>query len=43
MLATQLNPLITNNEIVKGGLVRILQYTMNKMKDKKYVSYFLAK
>jgi|SRR5271156_631586 len=42
MLATQLNPLITNNEIVKGGLVRVLQYTMNKMKDKKYIPLFFA-
>jgi len=35
MLATQLNPMIANNEIVKGGLIRLVQYTMNKMKDKK--------
>ena len=35
MLATQLNPMITNNEIVKGCLIKLGQYTMNKMKDKK--------
>jgi hypothetical protein len=37
MLATQLNPMVANNEIVKGGLIKLGQYTMNKMKDKKYV------
>ena|SRR5436190_4685124 len=36
MLATQLNPMVTNNEIVKGGLIKLGQYTINKMKDKKY-------
>ena len=35
MLATQLNPMVANNEIVKGGLIKLGQYTMNKMKDKK--------
>lgn len=35
MLATQLNPMVVNNEIVKGGLIKLGQYTMNKMKDKK--------
>ena len=35
MLATQLNPMIANNEIIKGGLLRLVSYTMNKMKDKK--------
>jgi replication factor A1 len=38
MLATQLNPMVANNEIVKGGLIKLGQYTMNKMKDKKYVT-----
>jgi replication factor A1 len=38
MLATQLNPMVNNNEIVKGVLIRLGQYTMNKMKDKKYRS-----
>jgi len=37
MLATQLNPMVSNNEIVKGGLIKLLSYTMNKMKDKKSV------
>jgi len=36
MLATQLNSLIQNNEIQKGVFIRLTQYTMNKMKDKKY-------
>ena len=36
MLATQLNPLVNNNEILKGGLIKLGQYTMNKMKDKRY-------
>jgi replication factor A1 len=35
MLATQLNNLVNNNEIVKGGLIQLGQYTMNKMKEKK--------
>ena len=35
MLGTQLNTLILTNQIVKGGLIRLLSYTMNKMKDKK--------
>jgi replication factor A1 len=38
MLATQLNPLVNNNEILKGGLIKLGQYTMNKMKDKRYTS-----
>lgn len=40
MLATQLNPMVTNNEIVKGVLIKLGQYTMNKMKDKKYGPLF---
>ena len=35
MLATQLNHMVSNNEIVKGGLIKLTSYTMNKMKDKK--------
>jgi Replication factor-A protein 1, N-terminal domain len=37
MLATQLNHMIANNEIQKGVLVKLTQYTTNKMKEKKYV------
>jgi len=40
MLATQLNPMVQNNEIVKGGLIKLGQYTMNKMKEKRYSSLF---
>jgi len=36
MLATQLNAMVTNNEIQKGGFLRLGQYTMNKLKDKRY-------
>jgi replication factor A1 len=36
MLATQLNHLVNNNEIVKGCLIKLGQYTMNKMKEKRY-------
>ena len=36
MLATQLNPMIQNNEITKGVFIRLTHYTMNKMKDKRY-------
>ena len=35
MLATQLNHMVSNNEILKGGLIKLTSYTMNKMKDKK--------
>jgi len=38
MLATQLNPMVQNNEIVKGGLIKLGQYTMNKMKEKRYAA-----
>jgi replication factor A1 len=38
MLATQLNPLVQSNEIQKGVFIRLLQYTMNKMKDKRLCS-----
>jgi replication factor A1 len=34
MLATQLNHM-ANTDIVKGVLIRLGQYTMNKMKEKK--------
>jgi replication factor A1 len=36
MLATQLNIMVQNNAIQKGVFIRLLQYTMNKMKDKRY-------
>jgi len=35
MLATQLNHMVANNEIQKGVLVKLLQYTTNRMKEKK--------
>jgi replication factor A1 len=41
MLATQLNPMVASGEIIKGRLLRLGQYTMNKMKERKYLCLIL--
>jgi replication factor A1 len=38
MLATQLNSLVTDEEIQKGGFLRLETFTLNKMKEKRFVS-----
>ena len=38
MMATQLNHMIEKNDVQKGVLIKLLQYTTNKMKDKKCLS-----
>jgi replication factor A1 len=36
MLATQLNNLVTDDEIQKCGFIRVDSFTINKMKEKRY-------